>query len=220
MGGFSDVFLVKADGWGYYRGVSLTLKKNWDEKTGVMGNVTYSKARDTGSFERGTYTSANSNFSSELGASLTPDPQDPGSNYGYGDSDRRWVANVVAYFPMKWGIDGSVRWLYQSGLPRSAYLGTDSNGDGMQNHFAAGHTRNDMRQPGFTQLDIRLSRAFPIYKKIQIEGIVDLYNALNNADFSVRSPNGYIVSNAEYAQLATVSKDRTRELQLGIRLKF
>ena len=220
IGGFSDVYLVKTDGWGFYRGLSVSAKKTWNDKTGLIANLTYSKAQDTGSFERGTYTSANSNFSSELGASLTPNPQDPSSNFGYGDSDRRWVLNVVAYFPIIWGIEGSMRGLYQSGLPRSAYVATDLNGDGIQNHFAPDHTRGDLRQPGYTQVDLRLSRMFKIYGKLEIEGIIDIYNVLNKADYSVRSPNGYIVTNAEFGQLGNVSKDKTRELQLGIRAKF
>ncbi|HEY3270749.1 MAG TPA: carboxypeptidase regulatory-like domain-containing protein [Geothrix sp.] len=220
VGGFSDVYLVKTDGWAHYRGLSLSAKKTWNEKTGLVANVTYAKAKDTGSFERGTYTSANSNFSSELGASLTPNPQDPASNYGFGDSDRRWVVNVVAYFPIIWGVEGSVRGLYQSGLPYSAYYAGDLNGDGMANHFALGHTRGDLRQPGYTQFDFRLSRNFKIYGKFEIEGIVDIYNLLNKADYSVRSPNGYIITNAEFGQLGTVSKDKTREVQLGIRAKF
>ncbi|MBI1754082.1 MAG: TonB-dependent receptor [Acidobacteria bacterium] len=218
--GFGDVYLVKTDGWGNYRGLSLSAKKTWDAKTGIMANVTYAKAQDTGSFERGTYTSANSNFSSELGASLTPDPQDPGSNYGYGDSDRRWVANVVAFFPIAWGIEGSVRGLYQSGLPYSAYVTTDLNGDGMQNHFAPGHTRGDLRQPGYTQFDVRLSRNFKVYGKVEVEGIIDIYNLFNKAEFSVLSPNGYIITNGAFGQLSNVNKDRTREMQLGIRVKF
>jgi len=220
VGGFSDVYLVKTDGWGTYKGLSFSAKKTWNEKTGLIANVTYALAHDTGSFERGTYTSANSNFSSELGASLTPNPQDPGSNNGFGDSDRRWVVNVVGYFPIIWGIEGSVRGLYQSGLPYSAYLATDVNGDGMQNHFAPGHTRNDSRQPGYTQVDLRLSRNFKVYGKVNVEGIIDVYNLFNKAEFNVVSPNGYIVSNAAFGQLGNVNKDRTRELQLGVRVKF
>ncbi len=231
VGGFSDVYLVKTDGKGYYRGLSFTAKKTWDEKTGLLANVTYAKAQDTGSFERGTYGSNNGNFSGELGASVTPDPQDAGSNFGYGDSDRRWVANVVAYFPIIWGIEGSVRGLYQSGLPYSAYLFNDANGDGIINSFAPGHTRNDQRQPGYTQIDLRLSRNFKIYGKLDVEGIIDIYNLLNRAEYFVTSPTGNYLNaaispsnptgmNAGFGQLGNVSKDRTRELQLGIRVKF
>ncbi len=226
VGGFSDVYLVKTDGWGYYRGLSLTAKKNWDEKTGFFANATYSKSQDTGSFERGTYTSSSSNFSSELGASLVPDQQNPASNYGYGDSDRRWVVNVVAYFPVVWGIEASIRGLFQTGLPYTAYDARDLNLDGMANHFYSGHGRNDLRQPNYTQFDVRISRSFKIYGKFQLEGIIDIYNLFNKADFSVPSPNGYFVNttanaaNAAFGQLAAVSKDKTREVQLGIKARF
>jgi hypothetical protein len=224
-GGFSDVYLVKADGWGHYRGVSFSARKNWDEKTGFFANLTLSKAQDTGSFERGTYTSASSDFTSELGASLTPNPQNPASNYGRGDSDRSVVFNLVGFFPVVWGVEASVRGLYQSGLPYGVYDARDLNGDGMANHFSAGHTRNDARQPGYTQVDLRLSRAFKVYNKIQIEGIVDVYNLFNKADFLVTPANYKIntsanAANAGFGQLTSVNKDRTREVQVGVRVKF
>jgi hypothetical protein len=90
----------------------------------------------------------------------------------------------------------------------------------MQNHFAPGHTRNDLRQPSYTQIDLRLSRNFKVYGKVNIEGIIDIYNLLNKAEFSVPSPNGYIITNAAFGQLGGVNKDRTRELQLGVRIKY
>ena len=226
VGGFSDVYLVKTDGWGYYRGLSLTAKKTWNEKTGFFANATYAKAQDTGSFERGTYTSSSSNFSSELGASLVPDQQNPASNYGFGDSDRRWVVNAVAYFPVVWGIEASIRGLFQTGLPFTAYNVNDLNGDGMANHVFTGHTRNDLRQPNYTQFDVRISRSFKIYGKLELEGIIDIYNLFNKADFTVPSPNGYFINttaggaNPAFGQLAAVSKDKTREVQLGIRARF
>jgi len=226
VGGFSDVYLVKTDGWGYYRGLSFTLRKSWSEQAGIMGNITYSKSQDTGSFERGTYTSASGNFSSELGASQTADPQNPASNFGLGDNDRTFVVNVVAYFPTVLGVQASIRMLFQSGLPYSAYDVNDTNKDGMANHFAPGNSRNDLRQPSYTQFDLRLSRSFAVYKKLSVEGIVDVYNLFNKADFTVPSPNGYIYNtaaggaNPAFGQLANVDKNHTRELQLGIRAKF
>jgi len=228
--GFSDVYLVRTDGWGYYRGLSFTAKKTWSEKTGFYVNLTYSKAMDTGSFERGTYTSNSGDFSSELGASVTPDPQNPASNYGYGDSDRRLVVNAVAYFPIVWGIEVSVRGLYQSGLPYTAYDYRDLDQDGVINDISAGHTRNDLRMPGYSQFDIRLCRSFKIpATHFVIEGNLDVYNIFNRNDQYIPSPAGYksnalingqVVANPSFGQLANVYKDKTREVQLGIRVKF
>ncbi|MCE1203458.1 MAG: carboxypeptidase regulatory-like domain-containing protein [Holophagaceae bacterium] len=225
IGGFDNVYLVKTDGYGDYRGISFTAKKNWDDRTGLIANATWSKAKDTGSFERGTYTSNTGDYTGELGASLTPDPQSPASNYGYGDSDRRLVANVVFFFGFGENTDVALRGLYQTGLPYTAYYGTDPNGDGMINNIAAGHTRNDQRQPNYYQIDLRVTHAFKISKRFQVEGILDIYNLLNRPDFNVPSA-GYAVTtnggvaNAAYSQLAAVDSNKSREVQLGIRLKY
>jgi hypothetical protein len=231
VGGFSDVYLVKTDGWGYYRGASVSVKKTWSEELGLIWNLTWSRAQDTGSFERGTYTSAG-NYSSELGASLTPDPQSPPSNFGYGDSDRRIVSNMVAYFPIYWGLEGSVRGLFQTGLPFTDYSSAaNTNGDGMANQIWPGHERNDLRQPNYTQFDVRISRTFQVYKSLKVQGIIDIYNLFNKADFQVTT-GGYAQGtlvldktgtpvpasfNSGFNQLATVDKNRTRELQIGIK---
>ncbi len=229
VGGFSDVYLVKTDGYGFYRGVSLTAKKTWNDRTGLIANATWSRSQDTGSFERGTYTSASTDFTSELGGSQTSNPQDPASNFGYGDSDRRLVANMVFYFPLGENLDVAIRGLYQSGLPYSAYYSQDQNGDNMANHFQTGHTRNDQRQPNYQQFDVRVTRAFKITKRFQVETILDIYNVLNKPDFFVASSNykvdtknsaGTIVPNTSYGLLTQVDRTKSREVQLGIRLKY
>lgn len=69
-------------------------------------------------------------------------------------------------------------------------------------------------------MDLRFSRSVTIYGKYAVEGILDIYNLFNKADYFVPSPNGYITTNAAFGQLSNVFKDRTRELQLGLRLKF
>ena len=192
---------------------------------GLIANATWSKSEDTGSFERGTYTSNTGDYTGELGASLTPDPQNPASNYGYGDGDRRWVANAVFYFPIGESLDVSIRALYQTGLPYTAYYGTDPNGDGMINNIADGHTRNDLRQPNYAQFDVRFTRTFKVSKRLQVDGILDIYNLLNKPDFSVPT-GGYAITtntgapNPAFSQLAAVDKNKTREVQLGIRMKF
>ena len=226
VGGFSDVYLVKTDGYGFYRGLSFTAKKTWDDRTGLIANATWSRSQDTGSFERGTYTSASTDFTSELGASQTPNPQDPASNFGYGDSDRRWVVNAVFYFPIGEDFDVAIRGLFQTGLPYTAYYSDDLNGDKMANHILAGHTRNDLRQPNYQQFDVRVTRAFKISRRFQVEAILDIYNILNKPDFFVPSSNykwgasTATVPVAAFGQLSQVDQTKSREVQLGIRLKF
>ena len=230
VGGFSDVYLVKSDGYGFYRGLSFTAKKTWDDRTGLIANATWSRSQDTGSFERGTYTSASTDFTSELGASQTQNPQDPRSNFGYGDSDRRLVANLVFYFPIGENLDVALRGLFQSGLPYTAYYSNDLNGDNMANHVLAGHTRNDLRQPNYQQFDLRITRGFKLTTRFKVDAILDIYNILNKADFFPASANykagalntttGVFTANGSFGQLNTVDRTKSREVQLGIRLKF
>jgi hypothetical protein len=83
-----------------------------------------------------------------------------------------------------------------------------------------------MRQPNYTQFDVRLSRTFQVYKALKVQGIVDIYNLFNKADFQVTT-GGYAAGAltagpvpapvASFGQLATVDKNRTREVQLGIK---
>lgn len=232
--GFSDVFLVKGDGYGRYLGLTFTMDKKFSERAGITANVTFSKSNDTGSFERGTYTSGYSASVSspfgEIGASQLPNPQDPASNYGLSNNDRLMVANAVAYFPLMLGVQASVRYLYQTGLPYTAYDGRDLNGDGVANEFAMGG-RNTLRQPNQQQLDLRLSRSFRLYRKLQLEAIVDIYNLFNTENQLVSTNNQFAtygpaynfgtagVANSGFGKVDTPDFN-TREVQVGLRLKF
>jgi len=234
VSGFGDVFLVKSDGYGQYNGLTLTLDKKLGEQAGLTANVTFSRSKDTSSFERGTY---GSGFSSgtmspfgEIGASQLPDPQNPDSNFGISNNDRLVVFNAVAYFPVVFGIQASFRYLFQTGLPYTAFDGRDNNGDGVANEFATGR-RNSERQPNQQQIDMRISRTFKIYKKLQVEGIVDVYNLLNTANQSISTNNQFATygpafnngtagaANVGYGQVDTPDFN-TRELQVGVRFKF
>jgi hypothetical protein len=136
------------------------------------------------------------------------------------------VANAVFFFPVGESLDVVFRGVFQTGLPYAAYYSNDLNGDGMANHIVAGHTRNDLRQPNYTQVDMRVTRTFKITKRFQVDGILDIYNLFNKADYFVTT-TGYKWGTAAatapvpaFGQLSNVDKTKTREIQLGIRLKF
>ncbi|MBK8790485.1 MAG: hypothetical protein IPO28_10030 [Holophagaceae bacterium] len=120
----------------------------------------------------------------------------------------------------------AIRGLYQSGLPYTAYYSNDLNGDNMANHILAGQSRNDQRQPSYQQFDVRVTRAFKLTKRFQLEAILDIYNILNKPDFFVPAANYKWGTNvatapsASYGQLSQVDRTKSREVQLGIRLKY
>ncbi len=245
--GFGNVYLVKTDGFGRYRGLTFKVEKKWNENAGFQGNLTFSKAEDTSSFERGTWSSGSlGDPYSELGASLSSNPNRIGATFGPSNNDRFMVLNAVAYHPAPWGLKVSWRFLYQTGLPYSPFTqqtaapATGSapdgspNGDGMANKLAYG-SRNSIRQDDEKQIDLRLSRVFKLVGKLQIEGIIDVYNIFNWQTPYVDANIGQGLPGQSGASTfatdatgtrkpgfgkATIPAQNTRELQVGIRMKF
>jgi len=225
--GFSDVFLSRGDGYGKYMGLTFTAQKKFSENAGFLANVTFSRAWDTTSSERATPTSGLTPFPSspfgEIGSAQLPNPASVGSSYGISNNDRLMVFNAVAYFPVILGIDASLRYNYQTGLPFTAYDGRDLNGDGVANHFALSG-RNTERQPNSSQLDLRLTRSFAVYKKVHLEAILDVYNVFNTAYNAISTSKQVATTSTGLVNLNYGKQDtldlNTRELQVGIRLKF
>ncbi|HJU84246.1 MAG TPA: carboxypeptidase regulatory-like domain-containing protein [Holophagaceae bacterium] len=225
-GGFGDVYLVKGDARGRYRGLALEVKKVWNSESGILGNITFSKSQDQNSNERGTFTSVGNFPNSELALAATTNPADPKSDWGYSWADRFAVANIMAYFPIYWGIQGSARFNYSTGLPYSALRasGNDSNGDGIPFNDIAFGGRNGQRQPDTKIMDLRLTRAWTVYKKYQIETSIDVFNVFNwsnqfvNDNEQVATTNSGAIS-PTFGQIG--GRDfNTREVQLGLRLRF
>ena len=52
-----------------------------------------------------------------------------------------------------------------SGFPFTPVAGSDLNKDGVNNDYPLFAHRNDFRGPGFTEVNVRLSRKFPLYKE-------------------------------------------------------
>lgn len=226
--GFGNVYLVAGDGIGRYKGLTFTLNKKWNEKAGFSANLTFSRAEDMQSGERGTYTSSFNKGSfvspfSEAGAAQVANPSNPQSTLGISDNDRFMVLNVMAYFPVAFGVQASMRFNYSSGLPYSPYSAQDANNDGVANAMAFG-SRNSLRQADERTVDLRLSRAFGVWRTLEVEGIVDVFNLFNWASQTVNTneqfaTNAAGVADSTFGQVG--GRDfNTREVQFGVRLKF
>ena len=218
-GGFGDVFLVKGDAIGRYKAINFEVKKIWSPEAGFQANITFSKAMDNNSNERGTFSSPG-----ELPDSVTSNPANPRADWGYSNADRFMVLNAMAYFPVYFGVKGSVRFNYATGLPYTAIYASDVNTDGISNDIAFGG-RNGQRQPDTKTMDLRLTRAWKVYKQYEVEVSADIFNVFNWANQSVNSnemkvnlsPSGAF--NPAYG--AVGGRDfNTREAQLGIRVRF
>ena len=162
-------------------------------------------------------------------------------------ADRFFVLNMAAYFPIAYGVKGSFRFNYASGLPYTALTGTDTvfrdnngaiygggNGDGILNDPVFGG-RNGQRQPDTKTMDLRISREFKVWRTVSIEGAIDVFNVFNWANQEVRdteqvatrtatvgtAPNTVqiVTANPNFGKIA--GRDfNTREVQFGVRVKF
>jgi hypothetical protein len=115
-------------------------------------------------------------------------------------TDARHRVTVSAIVDMPWGLRVSPIFFYRSSLPVHTYEGIDLNRDGNPNdktarayRFAgltddgmarveeAGpcETVNCSRRAPFSQLNLRVSRAFPLGRGIRIEAIGEVFNLFN-----------------------------------------
>ena len=119
-----------------------------------------------------------------------------------------------------------------SGFPYTPTAGSDLNGDGVNNDYPLYAARNDFRGPGFTEINLRLSRSFRLYSdRYSLEIIGEAENLLNstNAACSAGGCGGAInttygpsllapPTNANFGQIT--SAFNSRQIQIGARLRF
>jgi hypothetical protein len=213
--GFGNVALNKNDGIGRYSAIALTASKFSDKGYGFQSTLTYSKNRDNNSTERDTFGATSS----------IATPANPMDSYGYADSDRRIRVTTAAYFPVAFGIKGSINYSYSSGRPYSANFTSDTNGDTFTNDFntANGFSRNMKHQPGIKTLDARFSREFEFTKRFRLEIFSDIFNVFNWANQRT-SNTSYATSGTstpftDWGAINLVDR-KTREVQLGARFRF
>ena len=211
---FGNVALSKNDGQGRYQALVLTASKFSSEGYGFQSALTFSQARDNNTNERDTFgTTSNQNT-----------PADPMASWGYSDNDRRLRLTFAGYFPVAWGIRGSINYSYTKGRPFSMYTSDDTNGDSFSgNDLAPGYERNAFRQPSVKTFDLRLSRDFALTKRMKLETFIDVFNVFNWANFRTSNTSyGTSTFSTPFADFGwlNVPDRNTRELQYGVRLKF
>jgi hypothetical protein len=213
LSSFGNVALSSNSGQGRYQAIVLTASKFTDKGWGFQSSLTMAQNRDNNTNERDTFGATSS----------TPTPADPLGTYGYADTDRRVRFTLAGYFPIIWGIQGSMNYSYTSGRPYTAVYTSDINGDGFSNDVVYGTERNQFRQPGNKTCDLRLSRDFRFTRRFALETFIDVFNVFNWQN--IRTTGTGYASNTTNSPFASFAKmdlpDRnTREVQFGVRLKF
>ncbi len=219
--GYGDVFLNKTDGEGDYKALAFEASRRQDDGFGFRLTMTLAKATDNNSNEVSTLGAAASNVNYADPTGLTTPS----------DNDIKFRSVLALYAPPVWGFRVSGLLQYQTGRPYSATVFPgDPNGDNntFSDFYYAG--RNGYRQPSYRAFDMRIARTFHLTKKLSMEGIIDIYNVFNWANFTTGSTNAATYSatpapDGTYTPLTNfgwlnVADAKTREVQFSIKFNY
>jgi hypothetical protein len=159
------------------------------------------------------------------------------------------MVSISAIVQTPWSVNVAPILQYRSALPVHTFEGIDLNGDGMLNDntaleyvytglgednratFQEGgpcQTVNCSRRGGFSQVNLRVSRAFALGGSVRIEAIGEVFNLFNakNPSFLLmqRRVSGAGVANMGFMQpnayAGDVGQPEQRVGQIGFRITF
>ncbi|HEX8152515.1 MAG TPA: TonB-dependent receptor, partial [Thermoanaerobaculia bacterium] len=190
---YGRVTQYTSDATSKYYAISATFRRRFAQGLRAYANVTYSHDKDNDSNER--------NFS---GLTLE-DVNDPELNYAYSDRDQRWRSSVNFTWDTPWwgiALSGAYRYLSGQGfsplanaeLNNDKNSGTDRPTIGCANPASCrpgegDHLdRNSFRQPDFSEISLRLGKAFNVgFGDVTVFG--ECFNCANSANRTISATN-------------------------------
>jgi outer membrane receptor protein involved in Fe transport len=213
---FGNISRFESSGDSYYNGLVVSFNKRQSDWASVRLSYTYSKAIDNaGNFF---FSTPQNNF-------------DLRDDRGLSDNDQRHRLTLSGTFNTPRFENSSARTLlsgfqlsyifsYASHLPFNPLTGNDRNGDTNFNDRPINYGRNTGRGFDSATLDLRVSRRFSFTEKTNLEVLVEGFNVLNRANYSV--PNNVFGTGA--TPLASFGRPTAaqdpRHIQLGFRFNF
>jgi hypothetical protein len=213
---FGNISRFESSGDSYYHGLLISYNK----RTGRLGSVrlsyTFSKAIDNaGNFF---FSSPQNNFDLRDDRGLSDNDQRHRLTFN-GSIDTPRFKNR-AFRTVFSGFQFSYIFTYASRLPFNILTGNDRNGDTNFNDRPFGVGRNTGRGFDFASLDLRLGRRFNLTEKVSLEMMIEGFNVLNRANFSVPN-NVFGTSTNPLASFGRpTAANEARQGQIGLRLNF
>lgn len=104
--------------------------------------------------------------------------------YGYSSQDIRHQITANAVYSLPWGFELSGITRLNSGLPFTARVGTDVNGDGNNNdrpYAGPGQpfARNSFRNRSFARTDMRILKSFKFAERMRLQLSAEFFNLFN-----------------------------------------
>jgi hypothetical protein len=217
-----------------YDGLILALRRHMS--SGVDATVSYTLAKATSDIGTA-YDELALNQIEDIGDPFGPVQQAPSAR-----TDARHTVSVVAILRAPFDINVAPIFFYRSALPVHTHLGSDENGDGLSiertpvayryTGLSDGvatfetdgpcETVNCSRRAPFSQLNLRVSRAFPVTGGVRIEAIAEVFNLFNAKNPSLTTPQSALsprfMQPSGYA--GDVGQPEQRVGQIGFRITF
>jgi hypothetical protein len=232
---FSNAFrTVISKGRSRYRALILSGRRRMADGFDLNASYTLAKA-----------TSDVGTAYDELTQNLLQDINDPFSDFQNGPSTRtdarhRVTASAIVRAP--YAISVAAILSYRSALPVTTLAGTDLNADGQNNdHTTVAYrytgldgtvatfeeagtceTVNCSRRAPFSQLNLRISRAFPLFREARIEAIAEVFNVFNAKNPFISTSSTFTGSTfmQPIAYAGDLGQGEQRVAQFGFRITF
>jgi carboxypeptidase family protein len=199
--GFVNIEQFESSGSSRGNSLAVTLQNRRYKGLSLMGQYTLSRTTDD--------TSGMS--------SLPANNYDLRPERGRADFDQRHRLLLLGTYSAFWGMRLGGVLQFSSGSPFDVTTGFDNNHDSVANDRPVGVHRNSGQGPGFTQLDMRLSKVMKFEKpgSLQAEIAADFFNVLNHVNYS-----GFVGTLTSPFFGRANSAYSARQIQLSFRLKF
>jgi hypothetical protein len=198
-----------------FHGLQTTFTKRFSDRWQFSGNYTLSQIK-------------NDEPSQPIsGHTLVPFPvaEDMGGQYGPAVTDQRHRAVFNGIWQVGYGFQLSGLYFFGSGQRQEVICGgdrRDQQGASPPQRLCADRTivpRNDFVQDPIHRVDMRLQQRVPLGGRVQLDGIVELFNVFNRANYQSytldQSSPRYGLPNS-----STNISYAPRTVQMGFRLQF
>ena len=195
-------------GWSNYHGLQTAFTKRFSNRWQGSATYTLSALKD-----------GDAPPLSGLQVVSFPVASDLGGEYGYAETDQRHRAVFNGIWEVAYGFQVSGLYFYGSGQRFATTAGGDRRDSGISGgRLRANGTitpRNNLVGEPIHRTDLRLQRKFRFGPRIAVDGMVELFNVFNRANYM-----SYVTqeSNVQYGQPSTHAG--VRRLQLGFRASF
>lgn len=196
-----------------YKGVTLSVNKRYSNNWLLSSSLTWSRSFGRNASSRTSWSGQNAVIG--WGAyNEGKDPNDWINTKGLMQADRTWVFKLQFAYNFPWDILASVNYLAMTGIPFGRNVRVHP--DQWTRIIVAEPRSNKFRIDPYSNLDIRVAKAFNLHKSFRFSVMIDVFNLLNKD--TILDHTSYDLWSPVY--LDPYSIPTPRRAQIGLKLEF